>query len=715
MGSQLRITSDDPDTGLRGYVVVDSLVQGRAMGGIRTTGTVTIDEVAALAARMTVKLAWAGIPIGGAKGGIVCDLPPGPDRDARFSEYGRAVTPILRGGVYLGSDQGTSHGDRDLIFEAAGYNAAEAAAIDELPCSWAHLWERCEDVTGFGVCEGILAVLDGRDRTGAVGFTRPDDCRVVVQGFGAVGRAVAARLAAKGYSVVAVADSHGTIAHPAGLPLPELLAATNSLGSVDRAALPAGLRFDARPDAWLDIDTDLLVLAAGGDAVRSENVHRVRASVVAEGGNLAVALPAAVALARRGIPVLPDYIVNVGGAAVTGLLLTGLAPQCTTADDLVDWLYTEIGWRIRRNVGTLLARADGVRPLGQIGIELGGLPDEPDHSVDRERLVVSQNTEAPEAAPEAALPRVCLYHPTMGETIATEIARRKLPVSVDIVTDTTVDPPGRDTIDVLLANTFPPGLLGRSAKLKWLHLTGSGADHVPGGEPRPDLKVTTSEEVPTVPVAEFAMMALLALAKDGFRLLRGHQDQSWEMPDARLLDGTHLVLVGLGRIGSAVARLARGFGIRVSAVTRHARPSGLAERVLPPDRLPEAVRDADHVVLAVPATRETRQLIDASVIAAMPERAALVNVGRAATLDTDVLVKALIAGRLRGAVLDVHDTEPVPPGSPLWSVPNLWLTPHCAYRFPGEAAAVATVFADNLGWFLSGERMAYQVRPEAGR
>lgn len=364
MTSRLRVTATDTASGLHAYVVVDSLIEGRAMGGTRTTGTVTMDEVAALAARMTLKLAWAGIPIGGAKAGIVCDLPVGPDRDRRFAEFGTAVAPLLHGGVYLGSDQGTSHRDRDVFFAAAGYDVAHDRAMAGLPCSWPELWEKCEDVTGFGVCEGIVAATKG-------GAT-PADGRVVIQGFGAVGRPVAVRLAAEGYTIVAIADRLGTLADPAGLPLADLLVATDSLGTVDRRQLPDRLYRDRRPEAWLEVDADVLVLAAAGDAIHDGNVDQVRARCVVEAGNLAVTPSAQQALSRRGVPVLPDYIVNVGGAAVTGLLLTGMAPPGRNVRDLVGWLYDQIGERIRENVSTLLTHLDGTTPLSEVGIALGG-------------------------------------------------------------------------------------------------------------------------------------------------------------------------------------------------------------------------------------------------------------------------------------------------------------------------------------------------------
>jgi phosphoglycerate dehydrogenase-like enzyme len=298
--------------------------------------------------------------------------------------------------------------------------------------------------------------------------------------------------------------------------------------------------------------------------------------------------------------------------------------------------------------------------------------------------------------------RVCVYHRTMGPEIVRAVQRRGLDAVVDVVHDTAVDPPHRDELDVLLANTFPDGLLGRCPRLRWLHLTGTGVEHVALGEPRPDLLVTNSATVPAGAVAEFAWMALLAFAKDALRLADQQRQRVWALPDARGVAGSRLLLLGLGRVGTEIARRAAAFDVSVTAVTRHGRPSPLAERVLPPAGLVPAATEADHLVIALPGTPATRGLVDRRVLRALPRSAVVVNVGRSSVLDTDALARALQAGGLRGALLDVHDEEPLPPDSPLWTVPNLWLTPHCAYRFPEEEQEVGRLFADNLAAFATG-------------
>jgi len=363
MSAQLEVIVEDAERQLSAFVVVDSLRDGRALGGTRMTGTVTLGEIAGLAHRMTQKLTLVGIPMGGAKAGIVCALPPGPERDERLAAFGKAVAPLLHGGIYLGSDQGVSHRDRDVFFASAGYDVCTEPALAGIDSPWPELWRRCRYVTGFGICEGIAAAVDAGLLAG--------DGTVGIQGFGAVGRGVARGLDRRGLRVVAVADRYGTISAPGGLPVDELAARTDDHGTVDRTALPPGVQVDDTPEAWLDVEADLLVLAAGGDAVHAGNVDRVRSALVVEGGNYSCTAEAHRVLAARGVPVLPDFVVNVGGAAVTGLMLTGAAPTSAPLDDIVDWLHEQVAARIRANVVRLLeSDPDRSRPLIELAEEL---------------------------------------------------------------------------------------------------------------------------------------------------------------------------------------------------------------------------------------------------------------------------------------------------------------------------------------------------------
>ncbi|TMD13408.1 MAG: hypothetical protein E6J00_08480, partial [Chloroflexi bacterium] len=245
----------DERAGLCAYLVVDAFVDGRAMGGVRMTPDVTPDQLGALSHRMSVKLALAELSIGGAKAGIVSSLPHGPERDRVLRAFGLAVRPLFARGVYLGSDQGIGYRDRDLIFDAAGFDLRQSDAreygISEATCRFAE---------AYG--------LRGSHRTASL------------QGFGTVGRGVARSLVARGWRIVAVADRLGTLACPQGLPLEGLLAATRSDNTIDRSALPPGIQVLSLEEAWLDVPADVLVLAATERALNSDNARRVQARFV---------------------------------------------------------------------------------------------------------------------------------------------------------------------------------------------------------------------------------------------------------------------------------------------------------------------------------------------------------------------------------------------------------------------------------------------------
>ncbi|MCX5202709.1 Glu/Leu/Phe/Val dehydrogenase [Streptomyces sp. NBC_00237] len=356
LSTTLRMEPDDA----RAWVVVDRTVDGLAMGGTRMTTTVTERELAHLARAMTHKLALVGLPIGGAKAGIA----PAPgvpvQRPEVMRAFGRAAAPLLHGGIYLGCDQGTTYADRRTAFEAAGYDVAHRPGATRLTVGWDELWTHMADITGFGVAVAVLGALR------AAGTRTPQ--RIAIQGYGTVGRAVARHLSDHGHRVVAVADVRGTIEDQNGLPVTELTALTSSDGTIDRTRLPATARVHRSAQAWLHVDADVLVLAASAAAVREDTVSQVRAGTVVEGGNMSCTEPARRLLRESGHTVLPDVVVNVGGAAATGCVLAGLAPSDLPLPRLSAWLRAWISARITRNCELVqeLHTSGSTEPVAQL-------------------------------------------------------------------------------------------------------------------------------------------------------------------------------------------------------------------------------------------------------------------------------------------------------------------------------------------------------------
>lgn len=260
---------------------------------------------------------------------------------------------------------------------------------------------------------------------------------------------------------------------------------------------------------------------------------------------------------------------------------------------------------------------------------------------------------------------------------------------------------------------YPRAALLDCPTLEWLHVMGAGVDHlVPWDRDR--ITITNSAGIQADVMAQYALAGLLALNFELPRYLRDQAAGRWlpqEVIDAR---GQTLLVLGLGNIGRAVARHARALGLEVIGVRASAAPVEGVSRVYAPEALHEALALADAVVVLVPLTEATRGLIDARAIAAMKPDAVLVNLARGGIVDEAALADALAEGRLRGAVLDVFATEPLPAESPLRRLANVVVTPHVSSVYRGWERAAVTLFCDNLARRLEGRDLVNVVDPGRG-
>lgn len=249
----------------------------------------------------------------------------------------------------------------------------------------------------------------------------------------------------------------------------------------------------------------------------------------------------------------------------------------------------------------------------------------------------------------------------------------------------------------------------QAPNLRWLHTFSTGVDH-PTFHTFLDrgVRLTTSAGSSARPIAQTVALYLLALSRDLPSWVRAQDRAEWAPHGFEELDGSVLAVIGMGPIGSEVARLGQALGMRVIGCRRS--PSGDEPcETWPLDRLDELVGMADWLVLALPLTDDTRLLFDARRLGLLRPSARLVNVGRGELVDEHALAAALVDGRLAGAALDVFTTEPLPADHPLWTAPNVILTPHSSGATTGSKHRAALVFLDNLRRYLAGEELLNEI------
>ncbi len=250
-------------------------------------------------------------------------------------------------------------------------------------------------------------------------------------------------------------------------------------------------------------------------------------------------------------------------------------------------------------------------------------------------------------------------------------------------------------------------LLELTPSLKWIQGTSTGIGQAVKrfGWDRGEIVFTTAGGVHSGPLAEFCLMAMLMFVKDAFRMAAEKERKHWARYAGTELRGKTLAVIGLGRGGREVARLARGLGMRVVGTKRTIKglePTSLGvERLYPWTDLHPMLAQADFIVLFLPHTPETEGLIGEAELAAFKPGAVLINVARGAVWDEPAVIAALQSGHLGGLASDVFATEPLPAESSLWEMPNVIISPHSASAADSENAKLTELFCDNLQRYLA--------------
>ena len=244
-------------------------------------------------------------------------------------------------------------------------------------------------------------------------------------------------------------------------------------------------------------------------------------------------------------------------------------------------------------------------------------------------------------------------------------------------------------------------------KVKWIQSTSSGIGQFVnrmGYAESMDCIFTTASGVHARPLAEFSLMAMLMFAKEFTYLQSEKEAHHWQRYCAIELAGKTLAIIGLGKIGQEVAKLAQAFDMRVIG-TRHdtTKTTPHVDQLFAPDDLKTVLKEADFLLLATPHTPETEGLIGSEEFALLPEGAVLINIARGLVVDQEALIASLESGHLRGAALDVFTPEPLPADNPLWDMPQVIISPHSASTSDTENHKITRLFCDNLQRFLKGD------------
>jgi D-2-hydroxyacid dehydrogenase (NADP+) len=286
-----------------------------------------------------------------------------------------------------------------------------------------------------------------------------------------------------------------------------------------------------------------------------------------------------------------------------------------------------------------------------------------------------------------------------------------------------LEPILRET-EVLLTNpVVPDDVVERAPNLKWLQLTSAGVDRLMDAPVvKSHVTVTTASGIHATPISEYVIGAMLSFAKGFPKAFRAQQERVWRPFWPEEVEDKTIGVLGVGAIGARVVQLAKALDMRVLALRRSAErrltgdESGLpgVDEMLPPSDLPYLLAESDYVVVALPLTAESRNLIGEPELRAMKPTAVIVNIGRGAIIDEAALVRALREGWIAGAALDVFQQEPLSPESELWGLDNVILTPHISGGTPRYKERAVGLFCENLRLYLAGDRLRNVVDPARG-
>ncbi|MFZ1923857.1 MAG: D-2-hydroxyacid dehydrogenase [Xanthobacteraceae bacterium] len=248
-------------------------------------------------------------------------------------------------------------------------------------------------------------------------------------------------------------------------------------------------------------------------------------------------------------------------------------------------------------------------------------------------------------------------------------------------------------------------MLTGAPRLQWIQSLATGVDHfLRAPSLKPEVLITSGRGIHGAPMREQVVYMMMAVSRDAARQVEDHQHRVWQRRLWSTLHGKTAAIVGTGIVGAAIGELLKAFGMRTIGVSRAPRAEKGFDAMLPMEQLRDAAAKADYLINVLPATPTNLNLFDGAVFAAMKPSAYYISAGRGQTVDEAALIDALRERRIAGAAFDVFQTEPLPPDSPFWSLPNVFITPHVGGYIVEYEDFIMPLIVDNMRAFLAGRQ-----------
>ncbi len=247
-------------------------------------------------------------------------------------------------------------------------------------------------------------------------------------------------------------------------------------------------------------------------------------------------------------------------------------------------------------------------------------------------------------------------------------------------------------------------MLKGAPRLSWIQSLATGVDHfLRCPSLKPDVLITSGRGIHGAPMREQVVYMMMAVSRDATRAVADQKAHFWERRLWSMLQGKTAVVAGVGVVGAAIAELLKALGMRTIGVTRTPRDLAAFDAMVPTARLADAARQADYLINVLPASPDNIGLFDAKIFSAMKPTAYYINAGRGQTVDEAALFAVLRDRRIAGAALEVFHTEPLPPDSPFWDLPSVYITPHVGGYVVEYEDLVMPLIVDNMRLFLAGQ------------